>query len=132
MEPTFEPIKRFELSFYRNQVMHVFVNESLAAATLYTVLKQGGAAPEQRLAMDTFHNEIAFLSMVLKNEFVYGVDSLEDNINSTINSLVNDGVFEMYEDGAVGISQQERTSGRENFDTFLFMVWPFIEVSSRF
>ena len=128
MEPTFEPTKRFELSFYRNQVMHVFVSESLAAATLYTAVKQGGAAPSQRLTRDQFNDQIAFLSMILKNEFVYGTESLSENITKTIGTLVQDGVFSQDEEGSISLSQQERDSGRENFDVFLFMVWPFIEV----
>ncbi len=128
MEPTFEPVRRFELSFYRNQVMHVFVNESLAAATLYTAVKQGGSAPSQRISRDKFNNEIAFLSMILKNEFVYGTEALEDNINNTIGLLAANGVVEVQEeDGAIGLTDRERDIGRENFDTYLFMVWPFIE-----
>ncbi|KDN41525.1 acyltransferase-domain-containing protein [Tilletiaria anomala UBC 951] len=127
MEPTFEPIRRFELSFYRNQVMHVFVSESLASATLYTAVKQGGAAPNQRLTRGQFDSEVAFLSMVLKNEFVYGTESLGDNVDKTIQTLVQDRVFKRFEDETIGLAPQERDIGRENFDTYLFMVWPFIE-----
>lgn len=49
IEPTFSPVQRFELSFYRNQIMHLFVSEALLSATLYTKVKAGGTSPSQRM-----------------------------------------------------------------------------------
>lgn len=37
IEPTYYPANRFELSFYRNQVIHLFVSESMLCAALYVV-----------------------------------------------------------------------------------------------
>ncbi|KIS72419.1 uncharacterized protein UMAG_11632 [Mycosarcoma maydis] len=133
MEPTFVPQKRFELSFYRNQVIHIFVSESLAAAALYTKVKQGGTAPMQRMTRKDLLSECLFISSVLRNEFVFGIDSLEVNVDRTIDGMVADGVLEKHPDikaeegGSIELSAKERENGREQFDSFLFLIWPFIE-----
>ncbi|PWY97414.1 acyltransferase-domain-containing protein [Testicularia cyperi] len=133
MEPTFVPVKRFELSFYRNQVIHIFVSEALASAALYTKVKQGGTAPMQRMTRNELLSECLFISSVLRNEFVFGVDSLEVNVDNTIDGMVKEGILEKHDDirpdqgGSVELSAKERENGRENFDSFLFLIWPFIE-----
>ncbi|KAJ1027687.1 hypothetical protein NDA13_003147 [Ustilago tritici] len=133
MEPTFVPVKRFELSFYRNQVIHIFVSESLAAAALYTKVKQGGTAPMQRMTRKDLLSECLFISSVLRNEFVFGVDSLEINVDRTVDGMVADGILEKHPDiereqgGSIELSARERENGRENYDPFLFLIWPFIE-----
>lgn len=133
MEPTFVPVKRFELSFYRNQVIHIFVSESLAAVALYTKVKQGGTAQMQSMTKKDLLSECLFISSVLRNEFVFGVDSLEINVDRTIDGMVADGIFEKHPDnkpeegGSIELSAKEREIGRENYDSFLFLIWPFIE-----
>lgn len=64
MEPTFLPLKRFELSFYRNQVIHIFVNESLLSVALYTRVKQGGSTPMQRMELSALTRECGWISHV--------------------------------------------------------------------
>ncbi|KAK4699865.1 hypothetical protein P7C70_g6389, partial [Phenoliferia sp. Uapishka_3] len=127
IEPTFFAISRFELSFYRNQIMHLFVSEAMLAATLYTHVKAGGAAPSQRMKRRDVLDQLSFLSRLLQNEFVYGTQGLEANANATIASLERDGVV-LIEDELIGLSPLERATGRENFDFYCFLLWPFIEV----
>ncbi|EPQ29051.1 uncharacterized protein PFL1_03340 [Pseudozyma flocculosa PF-1] len=136
LEPTFLPEKRFELSFYRNQVIHIFVSEALASAALYTKVKQGGTAPMQRMTRSELLRECSFISSVLRNEFVFGTDTLEGNVDKTIEGMVADGILQLNRPGVEGesegeetieISMKEREIGRENFDSFLFLIWPFIE-----
>ncbi|KAN0060221.1 hypothetical protein ACQY0O_007550 [Thecaphora frezii] len=154
MEPTFLPEKRFELSFYRNQVMHVFVSEALASAALYTKVKQGGTAPMQRMSRREMVHKCGFISSVLRNEFVFGTDTLEGNVDKTIRGMVQDGILQIHrgdgegegegkgkerrgeggkeevrldDDSQIELAGRERELGRENFDGFLFLIWPFIE-----
>lgn len=87
LEPTFYPSSRFELSFYRNQIMHLFVSEAMLAAALYTHVKAGGAAPSQRMKREEVLSELFFMSRLLQNEFVYGTEGLEANATHTIASL---------------------------------------------
>ncbi|KAK4054200.1 hypothetical protein OIV83_001226 [Microbotryomycetes sp. JL201] len=126
IEPTYFPSNRFELSFYRNQVIHLFVSESMLCATLYTHVKAGGAAPSQRMKRDQIFWELRFISGLLQNEFVYGTEGLETNMSRTIDALASDNVVLVEEDW-VGLSPQERATGRNNFDFYNFLLWPFIE-----
>ncbi|KAK0538801.1 hypothetical protein OC835_001329 [Tilletia horrida] len=131
MEPTYEPEKRFELSFYRNQVLHIFVSESLISVTLYTAIKKSS---DNTMTLLELVRECGFISQLLRNEFVFGTDSLEVNLIKTVESMQKEGVLEVQrvegkgqEDSLVGLSEAERQGGRENFDAFLFLVWPFVE-----
>ncbi|WFD31294.1 hypothetical protein MSPP1_002328 [Malassezia sp. CBS 17886] len=143
LEPTFEPVKMFELSFYRNQIIHIFVHEALVSAALYTKVKQGGEASAQVMSYKEMYEKCAFISQVLRDEFVFQLTPLEYNIVRTVEELLDHDVFTLtYDDGSagpasindwrdgtasVGLSAAERSSGRDNFDTYLFLIWPFIE-----
>lgn len=143
IEPIFYPVNRFELSFYRNQVIHVFVADSLLAVVLYTQVKAGGGTTSQRMIRGDIVREIGFLSKLLKNEFVYSTIGLEANANATIARHAKDEVITV-EGELVGLSAQERLTGRENFgalhlpqsthrvltvriDFYCFLIWPFVE-----
>ncbi|CAO1625113.1 unnamed protein product [Parajaminaea phylloscopi] len=132
LEETILPAKRFELSFFRNQVIHVFVNEALLCAALYTKVKQGGTAPMQTMARTAILAECAYISGILRSEFVYGTEGAEVNVDRTIAGLIKSEILqeeldEATGDQAVGLHPAERARGRENYDTFLFLIWPFIE-----
>ncbi|CAB5170961.1 unnamed protein product [Rhizophagus irregularis] len=126
LEPVFYAEKRFELSFYRNQVMHLFVSEAIVSAAMYTKIKQGGAKSTQRLHISTLLDEVTFLSQLLKVEFVYQPGEIEINLENTIKGLINDQVMKL-EGEYVLLSDRERAIGRENYDFYCFLIWPFIE-----
>ncbi|GAA94612.1 hypothetical protein E5Q_01264 [Mixia osmundae IAM 14324] len=107
MEPTVYPLKRFDLSFHRNQVIHIFVSE----------VKAGGAVPGQRMEYNFLLAELGFLSQTLKNEFVYGTEGMVQNAENTIEHLQTDQVI-LVEDDMIGLSPAERARGRENFETY--------------
>ncbi|GAA5871230.1 hypothetical protein JCM16303_000687 [Sporobolomyces ruberrimus] len=126
IEPTYHPIDRFRLSFYRNQVIHLFVEEALLCSVLYTRVKAGGAAPAQRMERSELLKELRFLSRLMQNEFVFATEGLFVNAERVIASLVADGVI-IVEGDLIGLSSEERAAGRNNYDFFCFLVWPFIE-----
>ncbi|GAA6017937.1 hypothetical protein JCM10207_002712 [Rhodosporidiobolus poonsookiae] len=126
IESTYYPINRFEISFYRNAVIHLFVEESMLCAVLYSRVKAGGAAESQRMDRDEALHDLHFVSRLLSNEFVYAPDGLEANAERTIRSLAADEVIEI-EGSFLGLSAKERQAGRNNFDFFCFLIWPFIE-----
>ncbi|CAG8544898.1 12251_t:CDS:10 [Ambispora gerdemannii] len=126
LEPVFYAEKRFELSFYRNQVMHLFVSEAILSAAMYTKIKQGGAKSTQRLTFNVVLEEVTFLSKLLKVEFVYHPGKIKENLEITLDGLKNDNVF-AYVDDFVELSDTERKNGREIYDFYCFLIWPFIE-----
>lgn len=147
IEPTFYPIAAFELSYYRNQVIHLFVEEAIACAALYSVVKKGGGKPLQRMQYNDLLEEISFLSSLLKLDMIYNPGGIESNTRRTVNWLAENQIFEISDDGWVGLHDTERQCGRENFgnakfssynaclaynlviyvDFLCFLIWPFIE-----
>ncbi|KAJ1568215.1 hypothetical protein HK096_007226, partial [Nowakowskiella sp. JEL0078] len=146
LESVYYPVKRFELSFYRNQVIHLFIQEAIVSVALYSKVKMGGPTSDQRILYKTpkrsfktskqleksLLSETEFLSSLLRQEFVYGQKPLIENLEETVNSMVKNEVIilkseintfcvdqndESVSNTWVSISDKERSFGRENFGT---------------
>ncbi|KAG0299366.1 hypothetical protein BGZ98_010111, partial [Dissophora globulifera] len=127
LEPVFYAVKRFELSFYRNQLIHLFVHEAIVAVTMYTRIKIGGAKSTQQISHVDLLNEVTFLSRLLKTEFIYNPGNIESNVEFTLDYMKKSNVIEINSEGYVGLSDVERSIGRENYDFYCFLLWPFVE-----
>ncbi|KAF9974420.1 hypothetical protein BGZ73_002188 [Actinomortierella ambigua] len=127
LEPVFYATKRFELSFYRNQLIHLFVHEAIVAVTMYTRIKIGGAKSTQRIGYTELLNEVTFLSRLLKTDFIYNPGDIQSNLEHTLQYLTKANVIEIDEEGCIGLSDDERSIGRENYDFYCFLLWPFVE-----
>jgi hypothetical protein len=133
-EPTYYAVDRFQLSFYRNMTIHLFISEALVAAALYTRVKQGGGPAIQDMAFEELYRQVLFLSSLFRGEFIYSGEGLATNLERTLAGLEADNVIfiERDEEGKItkiGLSDAERAAGRENYDFYCFLIWPFIEAS---
>ena len=63
-EDTYYAVDRFQLSFYRNMTIHLFVSEALLCAGMYTQVKKGGGPPNQKISYDELYRQVSFLSQV--------------------------------------------------------------------
>ena len=63
-EITYYAVDRFQLSFYRNMTIHLFITEALVSAAMYTRVKQGGGPDNQRISFDLLRDQVSFLSQV--------------------------------------------------------------------
>ncbi|KAG2420152.1 hypothetical protein HFD88_004952 [Aspergillus terreus] len=134
VEPTYYAVDRFLLSFYRNMTIHLFVTEALVSAAMYTKIKQGGGPTNQRISYEELHSQVLFLSRLFRGEFIFPPEGLETNLDNTIRGLEEDDVIAVTRDSDgkpefVELSQAERQCGRENYDFYCFLIWPFIEAS---
>ncbi|KAJ3115060.1 hypothetical protein HK098_007075, partial [Nowakowskiella sp. JEL0407] len=179
LESVYYPVKRFELSFYRNQVIHLFIQEAIVAVGLYATIKNGGSSMEQRVLHNkpkftkhrrqkittpmavpeqhppltngktspTLLEEAVFLSSLFRGEFVYSPKALAENLGETVRALVqNEVIYEHREVSRcavledvdffveeervvtwIGLTATERKIGRENFDFYCFLLWPFLD-----
>ncbi|KAJ3032685.1 hypothetical protein HDV00_007205 [Rhizophlyctis rosea] len=133
LEPVYYPIKEFELSYYRNQVMHLFIREAILSVAMYSTVKAGGPVHSQRcLYRPTLLNDVSFISNLLKSEFIYGPGGLERNFEETVEGVWRKKVIAVEGEGGdgrvwVSLSREERGKGRETFDFYCFLMWPFIE-----
>ncbi|ROT41888.1 acyltransferase, partial [Sodiomyces alkalinus F11] len=133
-EPTYYAVDRFQLSFYRNMTIHLFISEALVSAAMYTKVKQGGGPAIQDIAPGELTDQIRFLSSLFRGEFIFPSEGLEANMAKSLRGLEEDKVIyaERDADGNVvkiGLSPHERAAGRENYDFYCFLIWPFIEAS---
>ena len=64
LEPTFYAVDRFQLSFYRNGLINLFISEALFAISLYTRVKLGGGASNQMMSYGALYEQISFMSQV--------------------------------------------------------------------
>ncbi|KAI8057148.1 acyltransferase-domain-containing protein [Syncephalis plumigaleata] len=119
LEPVFYTNHRFELSFFRNQVIHLFLSEAIISASMYVQIKIGGIKSAQRIHHNALRDNAAFLSRLLKDEFIYQPGTVEENVEETLASMEQMNVI-ITEDEYIGLSDIER-----NF--YCFLIWPFIE-----
>lgn len=125
---------RFQLSFYRNMTIHLFISQALVCAALYTKVKIGGSDSEQIMPYKQLYDYVFFLSQLFRAEFIFPTTPLEENLAATLRGLEEDGVLSLQtgQDGRiqhVSIAQSERDLDLENFDFYCFLIWPFIEAS---
>ncbi|KAI9787231.1 MAG: hypothetical protein M1839_003467 [Geoglossum umbratile] len=133
-EETFYAIDRFQLSFYRNMTIHLFISEALVSAGMYTRIKLGGGPDNQRITYTALLNQVSFLSQLFRGEFIFPTEGLSTNLENTLNGLEKDGVIKIRNSSTgaietVELSDAERACGRENYDFYCFLIWPFIEAS---
>lgn len=132
-EETYYAVDRFQLSFYRNMTIHLFISESLIAAALYTKVKQGGGSATQRMPESELTQKVIFLSQLFRGEFIFPAGhGLRHNLEKAMQGLLRDDVLQATEDGGerrIGLSDAERKLGRENFDFYCFLIWPFVDAA---
>ena len=102
------------------------------SAALYATIKAGGPVSGQKVHVGTqLIDDVAFLSSLLKYEFIFSIGGLEVNLDKTLREL-NDANIVSFVDGNgnpekentaeerwVTLSPEERRIGRENFGMFL-------------
>ncbi|KAJ4368285.1 hypothetical protein N0V83_006641 [Neocucurbitaria cava] len=137
-EDTYYAVDRFQLSFYRNMTIHLFILQSLVSAALYTHVKRGGGPEYQRISYTDLHAQVHFLSQLFRGEFIFPTEGLDHNLAKTLEGLEADNVIKIQRgkdlNGVekveyVELSDAERETGRENFDFYCFLIWPFIEAA---
>lgn len=132
-EDTYFAEDRFQLSFYRNMTIHLFISEALVAASMYTQIKAGARPESQAIRYDALLDRVQFLSRLFRGEFIYATAGLTSNLAATLDGLESDGVVTLTKSDniveRVAISDAERADGRNNFDFYCFLIWPFVEAS---
>jgi hypothetical protein len=116
--------------------IHLFILQALVSAAMYTKVKAGGGPEDQRISYDNLHDQTHFLSQLFRTEFIFPTEGLDVNLANTLTTLERDNIIKVTRSETdpdrvltVGLSDTERESGRENFDFYCFLVWPFIEAA---
>lgn len=124
---------RFQLSFYRNMTIHLFISEAIVSASVHTHIARKDSREANVIAYPSLQSRVSFLSQLFRGEFIFPTEGLTTNLGKTITNLESDGVLKVNrnptEIESVELSQSERQRGCENFDFYGFLIWPFIEAS---
>lgn len=139
-EETFFAEDRFQLSFYRNMTIHLFISQALVCAALYLKVKLGGGEDTQRIDYDSLRDYVLFLSQLFRAEFIFDTRPLDENLKETLKSLQDDHVVrtaispslpntDQQPTLTIELHPHERSTGRENFDFYCFLIWPYIEAA---
>ena len=108
---------------------------------MYATVKTGGPQTALRVPLSSLEKDASFLSKLFKNEFVFGSGGVARNLTQTLKELEEENVvvlgstlsgqedqgFRRDSGNWVELSLKERKSGRETFDFFCFLLWPFVE-----
>ena len=113
-------------------VIHLFVSETIVAVSMYVRIKQGGGVANQRISYRALFNQAAFLSQLFRGEFIFPTEGIVVNLKKTLDGLaadriINIGYSQANEIEYVELTDEERKRGRENYDFYCFLIWPFIE-----
>ena len=116
--------------------IHLFILQALVSAAMYTKVKQGGGPEFQRISYEDLRDQTYFLSQLFRGEFIFPTEGLDTNLAKTISGLEADNVIKITRDpndpekvNFLELSDLERETGRENFDFYCFLIWPFIEAA---
>ncbi len=131
--------------------IHLFISQALVSASMYSRIKAGGAPETQSITYPALLSQVSFLSQLFRGEFIFPTAGLARNLAHTLAGLEADGVIKVtrrnqasYQPSSnsqqpsqpqaddilsIDLSDAERHSGRENFDFYCFLIWPFIEAS---
>jgi len=135
LETVYKPNKRFELSYYRNTTMHLFVPESTIACAMYpyinksiTPATQSGAIifnGRRGVIKTVLHDDVQYLSRMLKWEFIYKpAQNFHKNFDETFELMRSRGIIELdTKENIVTIPPE----GDSTHQFLCFLLWPFIE-----
>lgn len=154
MTGLFTPMETLELSTFRNNLIHLFVQDALVAVAMHAALLRGGGSPpaeeanspdrrpaslKRWVALSEVSNSAQFLSVLLKHEFIYrpillsGQSSpalssaFSDNFRSITNYMQQREVIEIRD--AVPGSELTKISDKGS-DLWIFLcglLFPFID-----
>jgi len=79
-------------------------------------------------------DKVAFLSQLFRGEFIFPAgQGLVANLEESIERLQKHQVMEVITDKGsvrqIGLTATERQRGRENYDFYCFLLWPFVEAA---
>lgn len=125
LEIVYYPKDPFALSYYRNQVIHLFISEAVVSVSIFTMMRKHGS---RRFLKSELISYVRFLSTLLSGEFVFNPDGLNRNLEGTLSKLYQQGILDTTPDqDYVEFSVSQLEKGSEIFDFYCFLLWPFID-----
>lgn len=102
LEPLLRPrdSRRLDLAYYRNQCLHIFVEEALVLCCLVSMKSEAKSKGTHWVRMEALRRDAQVLAEIFKMEFTYRPRSGVDNFNAAVHRLIIRGaVTQLYDDG---------------------------------
>lgn len=111
--------KRVLLDYYKNNIIHYFVSESLFSLGFLNIFNNKG-----KITTDELKEDVRFLSKLFKYEFIYRENyNFDENFNNVLKFFLEEGVIFKNEDGF----EMKNEGGEEVLGYFANVISNFIE-----
>lgn len=134
-EETYHVVDAFQLSFYRNMTIHLFVPQALVCAACYA---SESTTDEAGISYESLKSRVEFLSQLFRGEFIFPMAGFMANLDDTLAGLERNNVLRIVRSSE---SPNTTTAGNDTNDnssilithpstTFTFyhsLISPFIE-----
>lgn len=132
LETTYFAKDAFKLSYYRNQIIHLFVSEAIVCVSVYFKYQQQLNDKDTVIKYSELLERVQFLSRLFSGEFVYGPGGIRKNLAHTVDELEQESVLAVSVDPKTGeksisVAEPEIQRGKEIFDFYCFLLWPFLD-----
>lgn len=110
------------LAYYRNNLVHVFINEALISCSLFGYGIE--RAWNEGVSKNELREKVVFISRLLRNEFVLTTNfETESDYNTVVDLLLKNNTLKELDNGNLVINPLG-----ENYINFLnSLIWPFID-----
>jgi len=133
-EETYHVVDAFQLSFYRNMTIHLFVPQALVCAACYA----SESTYKEKLSYNNVKSRVEFLSQLFRGEFIFPMAGFMANLDDTLGGLERDKVLQITHQSepptttAAGHQSDDSSSIfiTQSSTTFTFyhsLITPFIE-----
>ena len=132
-EKTYEVVDAFQMSFYRNMTIHLFVPQAIVCAAMYSCFGNSFAAPQRGMPYEELKSKVLFLSQLFRAEFIFPMAGLLENLDSTLTGLETDDIASINRSPATMtatntiLSVSPNSLDHANIEFFCHLIWPFIE-----
>lgn len=125
LEPICYAKDEFRLSYYRNRLVHLFVDEALVCTCLYQHFTQ---TLSLEVSLEELEAKVTFLSVLLSREFIFETSrDLPSAMRAALSRLVREKIVSKLNNNSITINSDEiRTNwGLTHF--YCYFIWPYID-----
>lgn len=121
--PVYRAVDEFRLSYYRNQTVHLFIQEAVTCVALVALAEPSF---EKRVAIGDICAKGRFLLLLLSEEFVYREEHGAPQLMETLIQLEAQNILRISGD-EVSISEKELENGMQLVDFYCYLLWPYVD-----
>eukprot|EP01102_Stenamoeba_stenopodia_P020717 TRINITY_DN8189_c0_g1_i1.p1 TRINITY_DN8189_c0_g1~~TRINITY_DN8189_c0_g1_i1.p1 ORF type:complete len:750 (-),score=120.10 TRINITY_DN8189_c0_g1_i1:85-2334(-) len=124
----YNPKERLELSLLKNQLIHHFVSEGIAACAMYAIEKKSKESPVET-TKEKLLAKVRYLSQLLKLEFIYKPSpSIQQNFDQTIEEMMRRKILRYTDDGKISVNEDNGVEKGTSMYLFLCsLFWEFLD-----